>query len=77
MFGVQQSSIALDALEGIVGRALLVEAEVVPVGLFVLELIDVSSDDNADIWKKRERLDNLLGEGSVRNGAYRDGRGVR
>lgn len=50
MFGcVQQASVALDALEGIVRGALLVEAKVVPVGLLVLELVDVSSDDNTDI----------------------------
>jgi len=57
MFGVQQASIALDALEGIVRRALLVEAEVVPVGLFVIELVDVSSDDNADIEMEEESDD--------------------
>ena len=48
---------ALDALEGIVGRvalrvALLVEAEVVLIGLFVLELLNVSFDNDADIWER-------------------------
>ena len=46
---VQQASIALDTLEGIVGCALLVETEVVLVGLFVLELLNVSPDNDTDI----------------------------
>lgn len=53
MLVVQQATIALNALEGIVGcRALLlvmVETEVVLVGLFVLELLNVSLDDDADV----------------------------
>jgi len=49
MFGVQQAAIALDALEGIVGRALLVETKVVLVCLFFLELLDVLLDNDTDI----------------------------
>ena len=46
---VQQVAIAIDALEGIVGRAILVKTEVVPVSLFVFELLNVSPDDDTDI----------------------------
>ena len=51
VFVVQQAVLALDALEGIVGRALalLVEAKVVLVCLFILELLDVSPDNYADV----------------------------
>jgi len=53
MLVVQQATIAIDALEGIVGRrvprVLLIETEVVLVRLFVLELLNVSSDDDANI----------------------------
>jgi len=53
---VQQAAIALNALEGIVGRgvALLVETKVVLVGLFVLELLNVSPDDDADVELEEE-----------------------
>jgi hypothetical protein len=53
MFAVQQATSGLDALEGIVGSILLVETEVVLVGLFVLELHDVSFDDDTDVWERR------------------------
>lgn len=56
MFGVQQASVALDALEWIVCRVLLVETKVVLVGLLVLKLIDVSSDDDTDIWMKGKEI---------------------
>lgn len=52
MLGVQQAMIALEALEGIVGRGVpvvLVETEVVLVGLLFLELINVSPDDDTYI----------------------------
>jgi len=50
MLGVQQSATALDALEGIVRRvALLVKTKVVLICLFILELLDISPDDDADI----------------------------
>ena len=53
MLATQQAAIAVDTLEGIVGCTVLVgapvETEVVPVGLFVLELIDISPDDDTDI----------------------------
>jgi len=53
MLATQQTAIAVDALEGIVGRVVLVgalvETEVVPVDLFVFELINVSPDDDTDI----------------------------
>jgi len=45
----QQAAVAVDALEGIVGCALLVETEVVLVGLFVLKLLNVSPNDDTDI----------------------------
>jgi hypothetical protein len=40
---------ALDVLERIVGSLLLVETKVVLVDLFVLELLDVSPDNNTDV----------------------------
>lgn len=44
-------------LEGIVGSLLLVETEVILVGLFLLELLDVSLDDDTDIWVRgREKI---------------------
>ena len=53
---IQQAAIALDALERIVGRVgllvLLVETEVVFIGLFVLELLNVSFDNDTDIWER-------------------------
>ena len=49
---IQQAVPALDALERIVGLILLVEAKVVLVGLFVLELLNVSLDDDADVWER-------------------------
>jgi len=49
VFAGQQAVPVLDALEGIVGRALLVETKVVLVGLFVLELINVSPDNDTDV----------------------------
>jgi hypothetical protein len=53
MFAVQQATPRLNALEGIVrGVILLVEAKVVLVGLLVLELLDVSLNDDADVWKE-------------------------
>lgn len=55
MLVVQQATIAIDALEGIVGCRILlvtVETEVVLVGLFVLELVNVSSDDDTDVWER-------------------------
>jgi len=45
----QQAAVAVDALEGIVGCALLVETEVVLVGLFVLKLLNISPNDDTDI----------------------------
>lgn len=51
MFVVQQTILTLDALEGIVGFALVVEAKVVLVGLFVLELLNISPDDDTNIWE--------------------------
>jgi len=60
MFAVQQAAPALDALEGIVRRVVLVlvESEVVLVGLFILELFDVSPDDDTDI-ELEEKTDNV------------------
>jgi len=52
VFVVQQAIPALDALEGIVGCALLVETKVVLVGLFVLELVNVSPDNDTDVWER-------------------------
>ena len=51
VFVVQQAVLALDALEGIVGRALalLTETKVVLVCLFILELLDVSPNNDADV----------------------------
>ena len=49
MLVVQQAVPALDALEGIVGLVVLVEAKVVLVGLFILELINVSPNDDTDV----------------------------
>ena len=49
MLVVQQAVPALDALEGVVGLVVLVEAKVVLVGLFVLELLNVSPDNDTDI----------------------------
>jgi len=54
LFAIQQAPVALDALEGIVGLAILVETEVVLVGLFVFELVHVPSDNNADIEMEEE-----------------------
>jgi len=59
MFAVQQAAPALDALEGIVrGILLLVETEVVLVGLFVLELFDVSPNNDTDI-ELEEKANNV------------------
>lgn len=41
-------------MEGVIRRVLLVETKAVPVGPFVLELFDISFDDNTDIWKKEK-----------------------
>jgi len=60
MFAVQQATSGLDALEGIVGSILLVETEVVLVGLFVLELHDVSFDDDTDV--QLEEKSNNVGD---------------
>ena len=49
MLVVQQAVPALDALEGIVGLVVLVEAKVVLVGLFILELNNVSPNDDTDV----------------------------
>ena len=57
VFAVQQAVPALDALEGIVGRALLVETKVVLVGLFVLELVNISPDNDADVWGRGSMSD--------------------
>ena len=52
MFAVQQAAPRLDALEGIVGGViLLVEAKVVLVCLLVLELLDVSLNDDTNVWE--------------------------
>lgn len=58
MFAVQQASVALDALEWIVRLVLLVlvETEIVPVGLFVLQLLDVSPNNDTDIWEERDMV---------------------
>jgi len=52
VFAVQQAVLALDALERIVGRALLIATKVVLVGLFVLELVNVSPDNDTDVWRR-------------------------
>lgn len=60
MFAVQQASVALDALEWIVRRVLvlLVETEIVLVGLFVLQLFDISPNNDTYI-EMEEKANNV------------------
>jgi hypothetical protein len=61
MFSVQQAPVALDALEGIVRQVVpLVEPKVFLVGLLVLELLDISPDNDADIWERGKKSDGRL-----------------
>lgn len=63
MFAVQQASVALDALEWIVRRVLLVETEIVLVGLFVLQLLDISPNNDTDI-EMEEKANNVTDDKS-------------
>ena len=55
-FAVQQPAIALEALEGIIGCLFLVDTKVVLVDLFVLELINISPDDDTDILGRERKI---------------------
>lgn len=63
MFAVQQASVALDALEWIVRGVLLVETEIVLVGLFVLQLLDISPNNDTDI-EMEEKANNVTDDKS-------------
>lgn len=65
---------ALNVLEGIVGSLLVVETKVILVGLFVLELLDVSPDDDTDVWVRgRGKMRRNFQQEMAQKCAYRVG----